>query len=34
MYKAMVFDLDGTIADTISTIHYYGNRAMKKFNLS
>ena len=33
MYKAMVFDLDGTIADTISTIHYYGNRAMKKFNL-
>ncbi len=33
MYKAAVFDLDGTIADTIDTICYYGNRSMKKFNL-
>ena len=33
MYKAAIFDLDGTIADTIDTICYYGNRAMRKFNL-
>lgn len=33
MFKAVVFDLDGTIANTIDTICYYGNRAMEKFNL-
>lgn len=33
MYKAAVFDVDGTIADTIDTICYYGNRSMKKFGL-
>ncbi len=33
MFKAVVFDLDGTIANTIDTIHYYGNRALEKFKL-
>ena len=31
MIKACIFDLDGTIADTIETITYYGNRALNKF---
>lgn len=31
MFKAAVFDLDGTICDTIATIAYYGNRALEKF---
>ena len=30
-FKAAVFDLDGTLADTITTITYYCNRAMEKF---
>lgn len=33
MIKLCVFDLDGTIANTITTIAYYGNRAMNKFGL-
>lgn len=33
MYKAYVFDLDGTVADTINTIAYYVNETMKKHNL-
>ena len=32
-YKACIFDLDGTIANTIDTIEYYGNRSLEKFNL-
>ena len=31
MIKECIFDLDGTIADTIETITYYGNRALNKF---
>ncbi len=31
MFKAAIFDLDGTICDTITTIAYYGNRALEKF---
>ncbi|MBE7053496.1 MAG: HAD family hydrolase [Ruminococcaceae bacterium] len=31
MIKACIFDLDGTIADTIETITYYANRALNKF---
>lgn len=34
MIKACIFDLDGTIADTIETITYYGNRALNKFGFS
>ncbi len=33
MYKAYVFDLDGTLADTINTISYYVNETMKNHNL-
>ena len=33
MIKLCVFDLDGTIADTITTISYYGNNALKEFGL-
>lgn len=33
MIKACVFDLDGTLLDTLSTIAYYGNLALKKFNI-
>ncbi len=33
MIKVCVFDLDGTIADTITTIAYYGNNALKAFSL-
>lgn len=32
-YKACIFDLDGTIADTIETIAYFANQALIKFNL-
>jgi len=30
-YKALVFDFDGTLADTITTITYYCNDALRKF---
>lgn len=33
MIKLCVFDLDGTIADTITTIDYYGNNALKAYGL-
>ena len=29
--KACIFDLDGTVADTIDTITYYCNKALEKF---
>lgn len=31
MNKVVIFDLDGTIFDTIEDIHYYANLAMNKF---
>ena len=31
MFKAIIFDLDGTLLDTVETIAYYGNKALKKF---
>ncbi len=34
MIKAVVYDLDGTLLDTLGTIAGYGNTAMKKFGLS
>ncbi len=34
MIKAVVYDLDGTLLDTLSTIAYYGNAAMGKYGLA
>lgn len=31
MIKAAIFDLDGTLSDTITTIAYYGNHALNTF---
>ena len=33
MIKACVFDLDGTLLNTLTTIAYYGNTALKKFGI-
>ena len=33
MIKACLFDLDGTLLDTLSTISYYGNMALNKFGI-
>ncbi len=33
MIKLCVFDLDGTIADTITTISYYANNALNEYGL-
>ncbi|MBQ7820925.1 MAG: HAD family hydrolase [Clostridia bacterium] len=34
MIKAVVYDLDGTLLDTLSTIAYYANKAMSEFSLA
>lgn len=31
MKKAVIFDLDGTLANTIESLTYCGNRALQKF---
>ncbi len=33
MIKACLFDLDGTLLDTITTISYYGNMALSEFGI-
>ncbi len=33
MYKACIFDLDGTIADTVESIAYVGNKTLRHFHL-
>ena len=33
MYKACIFDLDGTIADTVESIAYVGNQTLHHFHL-
>lgn len=33
MYKCCVFDLDGTVADTLTTISYYANMSLERFGL-
>lgn len=34
MIKACLFDLDGTLLDTLTTISYYGNLALERFGFS
>lgn len=34
MYKACIFDLDGTIADTVESIAYVGNKTLRHFHLA
>ncbi len=34
MYKCAIFDLDGTLADTLETISYFANKALEAFSLS
>lgn len=34
MIKACVFDMDGTVSDTIESIAYFGNNALKKYGLN
>ncbi len=31
VYKAVIFDLDGTLLDTLETLAYYGNLALEKW---
>ena len=34
MIKACIFDLDGTIADTLESMAYVANEIMEKFSIS
>lgn len=34
MFKACIFDLDGTLVDTLPTVHYYCNRSLTHFGFS
>ena len=33
MIKLCIFDLDGTVLDTVTTIAYYGNYALSKHGI-
>ena len=33
MIKACIFDMDGTVANTINSISYFGNNALNKAGL-
>ena len=33
MYQACIFDLDGTLADTVESIAYVANQILEKFGL-
>lgn len=33
MIKACIFDMDGTVSDTINSIAYFGNNALEKYGL-
>ena len=34
MFKAAIFDLDGTLTDTLSSISYFANKALEKYGLN
>jgi phosphoglycolate phosphatase len=34
VYKACIFDLDGTLSDTLNSIAYFANNALEKFGLA
>lgn len=34
MYRAFIFDLDGTVSDTIATIAYYCNYSLEKYGFA
>ena len=34
MIKACIFDMDGTVSDTINSITYFGNKALAENGLS
>ena len=34
MIKACVFDMDGTVSDTINSIAYFANNALEKYGLA
>ena len=34
MIKAVIFDLDGTLLDTLTTISYYGNLSLNEFGFA
>lgn len=34
MIKAVIYDVDGTVLDTLSTIAYYGNKALENFGFA
>ena len=34
MIRACIFDLDGTLSNTLTTIAYYGNKTLNKFGLA
>ena len=34
MFKGIIFDLDGTLLDTVATIAYYGNKTLARYEFA